>query len=366
MKIKELIHAINEEAPLFYQESYDNSGLQIGNPENEVERALLTLDVTESTIQEAIDLKCKLIIAHHPVLFRPLKSLSGKNSIERIIIKAIQNDITIFAAHTNLDNMPDGVNLKIAEKLGIQNPKILSPIAHTILKLHTYVPIADCENLLNQLYQAGAGNIGNYSECSFKTSGLGTFRPNQKANPIIGQANGPRETVSEQRIEVIFQEERQEKILAALLTHHPYEEVAYGIVRLENRDQTKGAGMIGDLQKPINVEDFLSIIKNNMKAKCIRHTSFHKTKIQKIAFCGGSGSFLLQEAIQQNADLFLTADFKYHQFFDADNQIIIADIGHYESEQFTIEIFSEIIKRKFPNFATHFTKVNTNPINYYF
>lgn len=366
MKIKELIHVIHEEAPLFYQEDYDNSGLQVGNPENETEAALLTLDVTEATIEEAIRLNCQLIIAHHPVIFKSLKRLNGQNATERIIIKAIQQDIAIFAAHTNLDNMANGVNLKIAEKIGILNPKILSPLSHNILKLHTYVPASDCDPLLNQLYHVGAGAIGNYSECSFKATGLGTFRPNTLAHPVIGQPNGLKETVTEQRIEVIFPEERKKEVLATLFKHHPYEEVAYGIIRLENQDQTKGAGMIGQLEHPVPIEAFFETLKSKMQAKCIRHTAFLKDKIQKVALCGGSGSFLLQEAIRQGADLFLTADFKYHQFFDSDNQIVIADIGHYESEQFTTEIFSEIIKRKFPNFATHFTEVNTNPINYYF
>lgn len=366
MKVKEIISAFLEEIPLYYQESYDNSGMQTGNPESEVSKALLTLDVTEATIDEAIQEHCNLIIAHHPVIFGTLKSLCGRNSTERILLKAIQNDITIFALHTNLDNRDNGVNLKIAEKLGILSPKILSPLSKTILKLHTYVPVANSESLLNALFEAGAGAIGNYSECAFRTEGRGTFRPGNNTNPTIGMKGGARESVNEQRIEVVFPEEKKGNILKALFRNHPYEEVAYGIIRLENQDQTKGAGMIGHLEKPMPASDFLALIKEKMQAPCIRHTAFHKKEIQRIAFCGGSGSFLLSEAIRQKSDLFLTADFKYHQFFDAENQIIIADIGHYESEQFTIEIFSEILKRKFPNFATHLTTVNTNPVNYYF
>lgn len=366
MKVKEIIGAILEDAPLYYQESYDNSGLQTGNPEAEVKKALLTLDVTEATIEEAIREGCNLIIAHHPIIFGTLKSLCGNNSTERILVKAIQNDIALFAAHTNLDNMATGVNLKIAEKLGIPAPRILSPLAKNILKLYTYVPVGDSEFLINALFEAGAGDIGNYSECAFQAEGHGTFRPGDNTHPTIGQKGGLRESVKEQRVEVIFPEERKGNILKALFRNHPYEEVAYGIVRLENQDQTKGAGMIGDLERPMSANSFLALIKEKMLATCIRHTALHKKEIQRIAFCGGSGSFLLGQAIRQKADLFLTADFKYHQFFDADSQIIIADIGHFESEQFTIEIFSEILKRKFPNFATHLTSVNTNPINYYF
>lgn len=365
MTIREIIQEIHHFAPLNYQESYDNSGLQVGDVDLEARSALLTLDVTEAVIDEAINMGCNLIIAHHPLLFKPLKRLSGGNSIERIIIKAIQNGIAIFAAHTNLDSMNKGVNLKIAEKLGIQNPKILMPVKGNILKLHTYVPEADAAGLVNHLFEAGAGAVGNYEECSFRQSGMGTFRPGANTHPTIGQANGPRESVAEQKVEVILPEERRDKVLQALFEHHPYEEVAYGLVRLENADQTKGAGMIGELAEPIAIQEFFALVREKMSARSIRYTQPHQNEVQRIAFCGGSGSFLLQEAIRQKADVFLSADFKYHQFFDAENQIIIADIGHYESEQYTLEIFSEILKEKFPNFATHLTNVNTNPINYY-
>lgn len=366
MKIKDIVASLNNFAPLHYQESYDNSGYQVGNPDSEVKSALLTLDVTESTIEEAISLECNLVIAHHPLLFKPLKSLTGKNATERIVIKAIQNDITIYAAHTNLDNMQEGVNQKISEKLGLKNVKILSPLSHNILKLHTYVPEKDADVLLEGLFTAGAGDIGKYYECSYQSNGQGTFRPGEESNPTIGESGGKRESVKEQRIEVIFPEERKDKILQALFKYHPYEEVAYGILRLENEDQTKGAGMVGDLSQAIKAEDFFNLLKNNMEATVIRHTRLHQKTIQKIAFCGGSGSFLLQNAIDIGADVFLTADFKYHQFFEAENKIIIADIGHYEMEQYTVEIFSEVLRKNFPNFATYLTKVNTNPIKYYF
>ena len=365
MKIREIIQEIHRFAPLNYQESYDNSGLQVGDIEMEARSALLTLDVTEAVIDEAISMGCNLIIAHHPVLFKPLKRLSGANSTECIIIKAIQNNIAIFAAHTNLDSMQNGVNLKIGEKLGLQKTRILAPVRQNILKLHAYVPEADAEHLVNHLFEAGAGAIGNYEECSFRQWGTGTFRPGADTNPTIGEPSGPRESVSEQKVEVILPEERLDDVLRALFEHHPYEEVAYGLVRLENTDQTKGAGMIGELAEPMAIQEFFALVREKMSARSIRYTQPHQNEVQHIAFCGGSGSFLLPAAIRQKADVFLSADFKYHQFFEAENQIIIADIGHYESEQFTVEIFSEILKEKFPNFATHLTNVNTNPINYY-
>ncbi|HET8572303.1 MAG TPA: Nif3-like dinuclear metal center hexameric protein [Edaphocola sp.] len=365
MKIREIIQGIHRFAPLNYQESYDNSGLQVGDIEAEARSALLALDVTEAVVEEAVSMGCNLIIAHHPVLFKPLKRLSGANSTERIIIKAIQNNIAIFAAHTNLDNMQKGVNLKIAQRLGIQNPKVLAPVSQNILKLHTYIPEAHAADLANYLFAAGAGAIGNYDECSFRQPGTGTFRPGPDTDPMIGKPAGPREYVQEQKLEVILPEERRDDVLRTLFRYHPYEEVAYGLVRLENTDQTKGAGMIGELPEPVAIQDFLALVQESMAARSVRYTQPHQNEVQRIAFCGGSGSFLLPAAIRQNADVFLSADFKYHQFFDAENQIIIADIGHYESEQFTVEIFSEILKEKFPNFATHLTNINTNPINYY-
>lgn len=365
MKIREIIREIHRFAPLNYQESYDNSGLQVGDIEAEAHSALLTLDVTEEVVEEAISRGCNLIIAHHPILFKPLKRLSGANSTERIIIKAIQNNVAIFAAHTNLDSMQKGVNFKIAQKLGIQSPVILAPVRQNILKLHTYVPEAAAAALVNHLFEAGAGAIGNYDECSFQQPGSGTFRPGEDTTPVIGTSNGPLEYVQEQKVEVILPEEHRDEVLRALFQHHPYEEVAYGLVRLENTDQTKGAGMIGTLPGPVAIQDFFALVQEKMAARSIRYTQPHHNEVQRIAFCGGSGSFLLPAAIRQKADVFLTSDFKYHQFFDAENQIIIADIGHYESEQFTVEIFSEILKEKFPNFATHLTNINTNPINYY-
>lgn len=366
MQIKDIIKEIELFAPLNYQESYDNCGLQVGNPNWETEKALLALDCTEEIVDEAIALNCNFIITHHPLIFKGLKSITGKNYVERTILKAIQNNIAIYAAHTNMDNMMMGVNNKIADKLNLINRKILQPTEGNILKLHAYVPLTHFELVRNALFAAGAGAIGNYYECGFSWEGEGTFRPNEFAAPLIGEAGGARETVAEKKLEVILPNYLKNQVLAALIKAHPYEEVAYGFIQLVNKNQTIGEGMIGELANPTPINDFLEVVKKNMKTDCIRHTKLHKEIIEKVAVCGGSGSFLLSIAIQQNADIFITGDFKYHEFFDAENKIIIADIGHFESEQFTIEIFSEIIKKKFPNFATLFTKHKTNPINYYF
>ena len=365
MTIKEIIAPIEAFAPPIYQESYDNAGFQVGNPQAECTGALLTLDVTEAVVQEAIDKNCNLIIAHHPLIFKGIKRITGKNSLERIIIKAIQHNITIYAAHTNLDAMSMGVNYKIAEKLGIQRPQILQPVREKIYQLTTYVPVAEKEVVLNALFKAGAGAIGNYNEAAFTHEGTGSFKPNDAANPTIGTAGGPREYVNETRIEVIVPAAVKSKVLQSLFAAHSYETVAYNLVLLENENQTIGAGMIGTLPEPIPTQEFLKRIQTNMEAKVIRHTNLVKDTVQKIAFCGGSGSFLLNDALQQGADLFLTADYKYHQFFDAEDKIIIADIGHYESEQFTIEIFNDILNKNFSNFAILLSQINTNPINYF-
>jgi dinuclear metal center YbgI/SA1388 family protein len=366
MQIKDILSEIEKFAPLPYQENYDNCGLQTGDASREATGALLTLDVTEAIVDEAIQQKVNLIIAHHPLIFSGLKSLTGRNYVERTLLKAIRNDIAIYAAHTNLDNMQRGVNHKIAQKLGLKNTKVLAPVKDSLYKLYTYVPEPAAAALQEALFAAGAGHIGAYSECSFTAKGTGSFRPSDSSNPVIGTAGGPRETPEEIKLEVIVPRHLKQGIIQVLKQHHPYEEVAYELIRLENENQTIGAGMIGDLESPLEAAAFLGFLKQQMKTACIRHTALHVSHISKIAVCGGAGSFLLTDAIRQQADIFITGDFKYHQFFDAEGKIVIADIGHYESEQFTIEIFSEIIKKKFPNFALLFTKLNTNPVNYYF
>lgn len=365
MHIKDIISAIESFAPTHYQESYDNSGLQIGDPTMEVCGVLVSLDVTEAILEEAKSRNCNMVVAHHPVLFSGLKRISGRNYIERIVQYAIKNDIAIYAAHTNLDNMRAGVNAKIAEKLGLQNTTILSPKTDTLRKLYTYAPRHSANKVRNALFAAGAGNIGNYRECSFNTNGTGTFRPDAETNPTIGVAGGNREWVEEVKIEVLLPRHTEAAVMKALFASHPYEEVAYEVVALQNHNQEIGAGMVGNLPEPIDEQAFLSILKQQMQTSCIRHTELLGKPIQKVAICGGSGSFLLKDAISAGADLFITGDFKYHQFFDADGKLIIADIGHYESEQFTVELLADILKKKYPNFATLLSNLSTNPVKYF-
>lgn len=365
MQVQDIIQAIEAYAPPAYQEGYDNSGLQIGDRQAEVRAVLIALDVTEAVLDEAIQRGANMIVAHHPLLFSGLKQISGRNYIERIVMKAIKNDINIYACHTNLDNVRNGVNAKIAEKLGLQNTSILTPMADSLYKLYTFAPVEAAASVRDAMFAAGAGSIGKYSECSFNTQGIGTFRPGEDTDPVIGLPGGPREEVKEVKIEVLVDKSRKAGVLRALVAAHPYEEVAYDIVPISKVNQDLGAGMVGELAEPVDETAFLQHIKTNMKADCVRHTPLLGRKVKKVAVCGGSGSFLLKDAIRSGADFFITADFKYHQFFDAEGRIVIADIGHYESEQFTSEIFLDIINRKFPNFATLLSNLSTNPVNYF-
>jgi dinuclear metal center YbgI/SA1388 family protein len=364
MKINEITSYINALAPPSLQESYDNTGLIIGNSEKEIISALITIDVTEKVVDEAIEKQAGLIIAHHPVIFSPLKKITGKNYIERIIIKAIKNDIAIFAAHTNLDSITGGVNTKICEKLNLQNCRVLKPAKSILKKLVTYIPHEDSLKVREAIFSAGAGHIGNYDHCGYSLEGSGTFRGNKDSNPYVGK-KGDIHTEKEVRFETIFPAWLERKIIKALLDTHPYEEPAYDIYSLENLMTTAGMGMTGTLPNPLPEKKFLSVLKKTFRSGCIKHTMLKGKPVKKVAVCGGTGSILLNDAIAAQADFFVTADFKYHQFFDAEGKIIIADIGHFESEQFTKELLIELLTKKFPKFAFHFSKVITNPVYYF-
>jgi len=361
--IKDVTGKLEQLAPRIYQEDYDNSGLITGNPGTAVTGILVTLDCTEAVIEEAIQQNCNLVVAHHPILFKGIKKLTGQNYVERTLIKAIQNQVAIYAIHTNLDNVHTGVNKKIAEQLGLTNLHILAPRAHTLLKLVTFIPPDHAENVANHLFAAGAGQVGNYKNCSFSVSGEGTFLPTENTNPFQG-TRGKLERASEVRLEVILPEPARARVLQALKANHPYEEVAYYLTVLENDNQEVGAGMIGDLATPLPAMAFLEHVKSKMNTGCVRYTPLPQKTIKKVAICGGSGSFLLPKAIARGADAFVSADFKYHEFFDAEGKILIADIGHYESEQFTKDLLTAFLQENFPTFAIAFSKVVTNPICY--
>lgn len=361
--VKEVARSLERFAPLHLQESYDNSGLIVGNPDQEVTGVLLCLDSIEEVIEEAISLKCNMVVAHHPIVFKGLRSITGKNYVERTLLKAIKNDIAIYACHTNADNVKHGVNAKIAEKLGLKELRVLAPKTGMLKKLVFFVPLEACEKVREAIFNAGGGSIGDYDMCSFNADGYGTFRAGANTNPYVGK-KGELHKEPESRVEVIFEGYLQNKVISALIEAHPYEEVAYDIYNLDNLHAEVGSGMLGSLPQALDEEAFLKLVKSGLKAKVLRHTQLLGKKIEKVAICGGSGSFLLNSAISAGADAFISADFKYHEFFDADKKLLIADVGHYESEQFTVELFSEHFKVNFPTFAVHFSQINTNPINY--
>ncbi|GET30055.1 Nif3-like dinuclear metal center hexameric protein [Prolixibacter sp. SD074] len=362
-KIHEIISKLEALAPLSFQEPYDNAGLIVGRQEDEVDAVLLTLDVTEEVIDEAISSGAGLIIAHHPVIFKGLKQLNGKNYVERCVIKAIKNDVAIYASHTNLDSVPGGVNSKMCEKLGLKECCILSPMKGQLLKLVTFVPVEQAGIVREAIFAAGAGHIGNYDQCSFNLPGEGTFRGSENTKPFVGEP-GKQHTEKEARVETILPRYRKGKVLSALLESHPYEEVAYDFYPLENDWAETGMGMVGHLPEPMDEKSFLLKVKETFRCGAVRHTRLLGKPVKKVALCGGSGSFLLNEAKASGADVFITGDFKYHQFFDAGDQLVIADIGHYESEQFTKEVFYEILTENFPNFAIRLSEVKTNPVMY--
>ncbi len=364
MKLNQLVGEINKWAPFALQESYDNSGLLVGDSNQEINRVLVSLDITEKVMEEAIQGGFNLIISHHPIIFKGLKSLTGKTPEERVVMNAIKNDIAIMAVHTNLDNVMHGVNAKIAEILGVKNYRVLLPQAGQLKKLIVYIPKDHLEEVRQSVFNAGAGHIGNYEQCSFGTDGIGTFKGNENTNPFVGNP-GSLHQEKEVRFETVFPSHLQGKVISALLKSHPYEEVAYDIFKLENKNNRVGAGIIGDLDEEIDEIEFLSFLKKNMGVGCVRHTPLRNKKIKKVALCGGSGSFLIGAAKASHADMYISGDIKYHEFFDANEQFMIADIGHYESEQFTKDLIADFLIEKFPKFAVQISEHQTNPINYF-
>ncbi|MBS7255553.1 Nif3-like dinuclear metal center hexameric protein [Flavobacterium branchiicola] len=363
MKIKNIIAVLEEMAPLAYAEDFDNVGLLVGNPETESTGVLVCHDALENVIEEAMSKNCNFVVCFHPILFSGIKKITGKNYVEHAILKAIKNDIAIYAVHTALDNHSQGVNKIFCDALGLTNTKVLIPKQNFIQKLVTYTVAENSEKVRNALFEAGAGTIGNYDNCSFNTEGFFTFKGNEDSNPVIGE-KGKLHTGTEIKIEVIFEKHLQSKILKALFANHIYEEVAYEIYDLQNSHQNIGLGMIGELETEMEEKDFLYLVKDKMIADGIRHSAFSGKKIKKVAVLGGSGSFAIKNAIQGGADAFLTADLKYHQFYEAENKLLLADIGHFESERYTKNYIVDFLRKKILNFAIILSEENTNPVKY--
>ena len=370
MKIKDIINTLSELAPLNYAEDFDNVGLLVGNPQNEVKGILVTLDTLETVVDEAIEKDCNLIVSFHPIIFKGLKRFTGQSYLERTVQKAIKHDISIFAIHTALDNAFQGVNSIICDQLGLTNKNILIPQKETIYKLTTYVPVNDAQQVRDALFSVGAGALGNYESCSFSSEGIGTFKGNEHSNPTIGE-RGQLHYEKEIALHMTFKKHVKAKVLNSLFDAHPYEEVAYELSTLENTNQHIGMGMVGELEQAMPVLKFLEFVKSRMKTPVIKHSHLCKDHVQKIAVLGGSGSFAIAAAKQKGADVFITADLKYHDFFSAEEQIILADIGHYESEQFTKNFLADYLSKKITNFANalktnkvYLSTTNTNPVKY--
>ena len=363
MKIKQILSILEEMAPLAYAEDFDNVGLLVGNQENEATGILVCHDALENVIAEAIAKKCNLVVCFHPILFSGLKKITGKNYVERAVIKAIKNDIAIYAVHTALDNHKNGVNKIFCDALGLKNTTVLVPKQNFIQKIITYTTPENADKVRKALFEAGAGTIGNYDNCSFNSEGFSTYKGNENSNPVIG-TKGELTQTNEIKIEVTFEKHLQSKILKALFSNHVYEEVAYEIYELQNQHQNIGLGMIGSLETPMSETEFLTFVKDKMQCGSIRHSAFLNKNISKVAVLGGSGIYAIKNAIQAGADVYLTADLKYHNFYESENQILLADIGHFESERYTKNYIVDFLKEKITNFAIVLSEENTNPVKY--
>jgi dinuclear metal center YbgI/SA1388 family protein len=363
MILSSIISIIEDFAPLSLQESYDNAGLLTGERDMNISSALLCIDITEEVIDEAINNGDNLIISHHPLVFKGLKQLTGNSSIEKCLIKAIKNDIAIYTAHTNIDSVLKGVSGKMSEKLNLKNTHILSPTKGSLKKLICFCPEEQADKVRDAIFSTGAGDIGNYSHCSFNSEGFGSFTPGENTNPFVGKKS-ELHFEKEIKIETIVPDHLLSAAIKAMTDAHPYEELAYDIIPTDNINPNTGFGMIGELEQEMNSKDFLLLLKEIFACEYIKHSNIIKEKIKTIALCGGSGSFLINNAIKKKADIYITGDLKYHDYFTSENKIILADIGHFESEQFTKDIIYSLIKKKIPTFAVRFSEVNTNPINY--
>ncbi len=364
MKLQQLTNFLDRFAPPAYQEDFDNSGLLVGEPDTELNGVLVTLDCTEAIVDEAIDRGANAIVAHHPIIFGSLKSLTGKDHVERTVMKALRNNVAIYATHTDLDKVRHGVNAKFAEKLGLENLRVLRPMKEHLLKLVLFCPTQSADEVRQAIFNAGAGSIGDYSQCSFNLEGFGTFKAGEESTPYVGTI-GEEHRETELRLETVLPAHLQGRVVHAMKEAHPYEEVAYDLYPIVNEDPINGFGMLGELPEGIEEKAFLELLKERMGTGCIRHTPLLGSKVRRVAICGGAGRFLMKDAMKAGADAFVTADMKYHEFFDAEGKLLLADIGHYESEKYTVELLSEALQAEFPKFAVLASEVNTNPVNYF-
>ena len=364
MTVKDILNCITEIAPLQWQESYDNAGLQVGDLNAEAHKALICLDITEEVVDEAIAKQCDVIVSHHPLIFKGLKHLTPQSYIERAVMKAVKHDVAMISMHTNLDNSYWGVSRVLAEQLGLKNLQVLQPLENYLRKLVVYAPLEAADKVRQAMFEAGAGCIGNYDACSFNAQGKGSFRAGESAHPYVGEV-GEMHFEDEVRIETVVPKHVLNQVIAAMLKVHPYEEVAYDVFALENDFRQAGAGMVGEFDNPMEEVDFLSLVANAIGSPCLRHSALTGHLIQKVALCGGSGSPFIGDALRCGAEAYLTADIKYHDFFIPEGRILLVDGGHFETEQFTKVLICELIQKKFPKFAAEIAETNTNSVHYF-
>lgn len=363
MKLSEISNFLESSIPLDYQEDWDNSGIQVGSPDLDISGVIISLDVTEEVIDEAIENGCNLVLSHHPLIFKGIKKITGQTAVERIIATCIRHNIAVYSAHTNLDMVSNGVSHKMARKLGLVKISVLQTLKNRLMKLVTFIPENYLEGVADAIFDAGAGVIGKYDKCGFSANGTGSFRAGENTRPFTGE-QGILHYEKEVRFETVFPRHLKEKVIRALVSTHPYEEVAYDVYSLENDNIDAGLGCIGEFAEPLEETVFLNKLKSVFMVGSIRHSGLRGKPIKTVAVCGGSGASLVNAAIRHGADAFITGDIKYHAFQEVDNRLLLVDCGHYETEKSSAEILHEMITKKFPNFAVRFSKMNVNPINY--
>lgn len=362
--MKEVVAVLEAWAPLALQEDYDNCGLQVGDPEMDVDRAMITLDCTEAVVAEAIHRKCGLIISHHPVIFKDLRSITGQSDVERTLLMSIQGQVAIYVMHTNLDNVAHGVNGEIAARLGLKPLHVLVPRTDQLRKLVVFVPRAKATAVRDAMFHAGAGHVGRYAECSFNSEGFGTFMAGPGTHPYVG-VPGEQHHEDETRVEVLCPATAEREVLAALRKVHPYEEIAYDLYNLQVPHQEIGSGLVGEWEAPMDELPFLDLLKHVFGTPAVRHSRITGMQIRRVAVCGGSGAFLIAKAMAAKVDAFVTGDVKYHSFFLPEGRMLLADIGHFESERFTMHLMQRRLGEVLPTFATRLTETVTNPIHFH-
>jgi dinuclear metal center YbgI/SA1388 family protein len=364
MILQHILNELESLAPPEYQEEWDNSGLLLGSPAREITGIIVSLDTTMEVLHEAISNHCNLIVSHHPFIFQGIRKITPDLPAYHLLRRLIQEDIAVYALHTSLDNSWMGINQYLGQKLGLMNTSILAPKRDSLKKLVVFCPVDHAEKVRNALFEAGAGHIGNYDCCSYNSSGQGSFRASEKANPFVGK----RKVIHfepEIRIEVIFPSAREKPLIDSMRAAHPYEEVAFDLYPLTNSFDRAGSGIVGFLEKPMSEQRFIRIVKSLVGLNSIRHSAFLGRKIRKVAISSGAGGFLIPDVIRSEADIFLTSDLKYHQFQEPGGKLLLMDIGHYESESFMKEMIRAFLIEKFPNFAVLVSATETNPVKYF-